>query len=99
MLKAVVQALIDGHEMVFTQIMGISGKTEYHAKFLYTAEYRLLCIANYIKTVGYDGYIKSNNIKGLPGVYMHISLILFLICTIFSQNFASTTKAPIWAHY
>ena len=59
--------------MVLTQIMDNGGETEYHAKSLHTAEYRLLCIANYIKTVGYDGYIKSNNIKGLPGVYMHIS--------------------------
>lgn len=81
--------------MVLTQIMGNGGETEYHAKSLHTAEYRLLCIASYIKTVGYDGYIKSNNIKGLPGAYIHISLI----CTIFNQNFASTTKAPIWAHY
>ena len=85
--------------MVLTQIMSNGGETEYHAKSLHTAEYRLLCIANYIKTVGYDGYIKSNNIKGLPGAYMHISPILFLICTIFNQDFASTTKAPIWACY
>lgn len=53
--------------MVLTQITGKGGESEFRATRLHTEEYRLLCIANYIKTVGYDSYIKDNNIKGLPG--------------------------------
>ena len=57
--------------MVLTKITVNGGESEFHAKKLHSAEYRLLCIADYIKTVGYNSYIRDNSIKGLPGAQIH----------------------------